>query len=70
MSSAGGGGTSVYIAVTIYILSLGHRHIKPCPNPDVKKPTLRRFFLLSSPELVALAGVRMPSSNASMLIPY
>ncbi|QHG38945.1 hypothetical protein FV288_19390 [Escherichia coli] len=57
ISSAGGGSTSVYIAVTIYILSLGHRHIKPCPNPDVKKPTLRRF-LLSSPELVALTGVR------------
>ncbi|HFK8930951.1 TPA: hypothetical protein ACG2T7_004306, partial [Escherichia coli] len=44
ISSAGGGGTSVYIAMTIYILSLGHRHIKPCPNPDVKKPTSRRFF--------------------------
>ncbi|WP_214291527.1 hypothetical protein, partial [Escherichia coli] len=42
--SAGGGGTEVYIAMTIYILSRGHRHIKPCPNPDVKKPTLRRLF--------------------------
>ncbi|ARR41129.1 hypothetical protein DKZ96_01570 [Shigella sonnei] len=48
ISSAGGGGTSVYIAMTIYILSLGHRHIKPCPNPDVKKPTLRRFFYSSA----------------------
>ncbi|EFC1508700.1 hypothetical protein F9A99_16400 [Escherichia coli] len=48
ISSAGGGGTSVYIAVTIYILSLGHRHIKPCPNPDVKKPTSRRFFYSSA----------------------
>ncbi|EFB6636904.1 hypothetical protein FQY21_11530 [Escherichia coli] len=48
ISSAGGGGTSVYIAMTIYILSLGHRHIKPCPNPDIKKPTLRRFFYSSA----------------------
>ncbi|EEY7949025.1 TPA: hypothetical protein HGS83_16815 [Escherichia coli] len=57
ISSAGGGSTSVYIAVTIYILSLGHRHIKPCPNPDVKN-RLCVGFLLSSPELVALTGVR------------
>ncbi|ENT2265930.1 hypothetical protein ACFEXU_003410, partial [Shigella flexneri] len=35
-----------------------------------KKTDFASVFLLFSPELVALAGVRMPSSNASMLIPY
>ncbi|EHX26783.1 hypothetical protein ECDEC12A_4291 [Escherichia coli DEC12A] len=44
-------------------------HLKGGLNQDVKN-RLCVGFLLSSPELVALAGVRMPLSNASMLIPY
>ena len=42
-------------------------HLKGGLNQDVKKPTLRRFFTLQ-PELVALAGVRMPTSNGSILL--
>ncbi|EGW80045.1 hypothetical protein ECDEC10B_6104 [Escherichia coli DEC10B] len=30
--------------MTIYILSLGHRHIKPCPNPDVKNRLCVGFY--------------------------